>query len=146
MLSCQLIVCEKTSHWAPALRLALGGRLPQVVETRSLAGCERALAESPASLVAVEASSANLEPVVEFVTRIGRQFPQSALVGLVGAEVLAASALLQDAGVIAVSSSVLEAPRLARLAQRQFARWPHPEIDLRELVRQQMPWPAHATA
>jgi DNA-binding NtrC family response regulator len=140
-----LILSEKTGRWAAALRLALDGGGPQIVETRSLAACEQALAQSPASLVAVEASPLHLEPTIEFIRRMQDRFSQCAVVALMATETVPAAPLLQEAGAIDALTSILEAPRLARLAQRQLALVPPEETTLRDLTARRMPWAAHAT-
>jgi hypothetical protein len=143
-MMCRLIVCEKTNRWAAALRAALGRSPLQVVETRSLAGCESALIEAPASLAAVEVTAANLDQAVEFVMQTGRRFPRALVVALLTEEAASAERLIQEAGAIDVIGSVLDAPRIARLARRQFALAPPEELGFHELVRQRMPWAAHA--
>src|SRR6478752_7343911 len=114
MSPCRLIVCEKNSHFAPALRGELGQKPPPVVETRSLPGCAAALAESPESLLAIEATPANLELVITF---------------------------LGQAGAIAVFASVLESPRLAQLAHRKHLQSTLPELTVQEFVNERLPWP-----
>jgi DNA-binding NtrC family response regulator len=145
MSQCRLIVCEKSSHWASALRSALRYRPPQVVETRSLAGCEAALAESPSSLVAIEATANNLEALLGFITSVKQPFPRASVVVLLAPESLHAAPLLREAGAIDAITSVLQAPRAARLARRQLALAPKQEADVREFITQRMPWPAYAT-
>jgi hypothetical protein len=141
-----LIICEKTSHWACALRSALNGREPQVVETRSLTGCEVALGQSPASLVAVETTTSNVEAVLDFVLRATARFPRSSMVALLAPDALAVAPVMQEAGAIAVAGSALEAPRLGRLATRQFTLAPRAELGLREFAVRRMPWAVPATA
>jgi hypothetical protein len=145
MSTCHLIICEKMGRWAAALRLALEGQEPHIVETRSLAGCERALAKSPWSLMAIEATAANLEAVLDFVLRATARFPHLSVVVLLDSDASEAAALFCEAGAIGVVVSLLEAPRLARLARRQFAIAPQHEPGLAEFVASRMPWPAHAT-
>lgn len=146
MPSCRLIVCEKTSHWAAALRAAMGTKQPQVVETRSVPGCEAALAESPASLVAIETTLANIESVLGLMARIADQFPRASVVVLLTAETHGAAPLMPEAGAIDAIVSVLQAPRVARLACRQFALAPKQEANFQEFVAELMPWAAYATA
>jgi hypothetical protein len=145
MPPCRLILCEKTGRWAAALRISLDAAGPQLVETRSLAACEEALAQSPASLVAVEVTVANLEAVVEFLRQSSQRFGQSVVVALLTVDTAAAASLLREAGAIEALRSVLEAPRLARLAGRQFALAPAEQLSLREFTAQRMPWAAHRT-
>lgn len=143
-MNCRLIVCEKTNRWATALRTALGRSPLQVAESRSLAGCESALAEAPESLVAVEVTPANLDQAVDFVVHTGRRFPRALVVALLAEEAESAERLMQEAGAVDVIGSVLDVPRIARLARRHYAAAPPPELDFHELVRQRMPWSALA--
>ena len=145
MFPCRLIVCEKTSHFAPALRRELIDHPSFVVETRSLPGCLAALAESPESLIAIEVTPANLESAITFIEQVGRRYPQSSTVALVDADTLPASNLLAEAGAIAVFTSVLESSRLAQLAQRKLAQATKPELTLPEFINQRLPWPAFAS-
>jgi hypothetical protein len=145
MSNCQLIVWERTSHWASVLRASLGAWQPQVVETRSLALCEAALMEAPASLVAVAVTPDSLEAVVGFLRRLSQRFPRATAVVLLALEVEAAAGLLREAGALDAIASVLDVPRLARLARRHHARAPKREMTLHEFVVDQMPWAAYAT-
>jgi hypothetical protein len=145
MTNCRLIFCEKATHFAPAMRRELAGSSPRVVETRSLAECEAALAESPESLLAIEITAANLESVIDFLTRMNRCYPRSATLVLLTADTESASTLLAEAGAIAHFQSVLDAPAMARLAQRKSATASPGELSLSEFVADRLPWPAHAT-
>src|SRR5690349_16486376 len=110
MSNCRLIICEKTSHWGPLLRWRLGRRQRQVVETRSLAGCEAALVEAPASLVAVEVTAGNLEAAFDFLSSVRRRFPRAAVVVFLAPDVEQARLMLLEAGAIETITSVLQAP------------------------------------
>jgi len=145
MTNCQLIVCERTSHWSAVLRASLGRRQPQVVETRSLPLCEAALVEAPASIVAVEVTQDNLEAVIGFLKKVSERFPRAAFTALLAPEFQPATCLLREAGAIDAIASVLDAPRLTRIAQRHHARAPQREMTLREFVADQMPWAVYAT-
>jgi hypothetical protein len=151
MTACRLIICEKTSHWATALRLALCeqqslcDQQPRLVETRSLTGCDSALVESPASLVALEVTGDNVEKVLEFVVRSRVRFPEATFAALLAADAVGAAPLVREAGAIDAINSILDSQRLARLALRQFSLAPQPELGLRELITERMPWSAHAT-
>ena len=141
-MTCRLIVCEKTNRWASALRAALCRSALVVTETRSLVGCESALAEAPDSLVAVEVTAANLDQAIDFVVLTGRRFPGALVVALLTEEAAVAERLMQEAGVVDVIGSVLDVPRIALLARRYYAAAPPRELDFYELVRQRMPWSA----
>ena len=145
-LPCRLIVCEKASHFAPALRRELGPGGMVVVETRSIAGCDAALSESPESLVAVEVSESNLAVAVESIQRIGRCYPRAVVVVLLSVEMRAAEMLAAEAGASGVFHSVLEAPRLAKMALKKLALVKPVELTPQQLVAQRMPWSAQASA
>jgi hypothetical protein len=138
------ILCEKTSRWAAAVRPALRAADAQLIETRSIAGCQAALDQSPTSLVAIEVTLANLEAAVEYLKRLGPQYPRAAAIALMTAELLPAAPLVREAGAIDVATSVLDAPRLARLARRHFQLVPQPALTAQEFVNERLSWPAHA--
>jgi len=146
MSAASLIVCEKMPRFAPALRAALGDRPIAMVELRGLAQCEAVVAESPASLLAVEMTASNLTAVIDLMDRIGRRVSQSRWVALLTPELGPIEPLLREAGAIDVLSTTLEAPRLARLARRHVAMAPAEDFDLHELIDRRMPWPAYRVA
>jgi hypothetical protein len=135
-----LILCEKTSRWAIAFSVAAGRRPLPLVETRSLVQCEAALGESPAALVAVEATPVNLAALIELALRIAERYPRARWAGLLSPETAAAASLLREAGAIEVLENTLAAPRLVRLARRHAARVPQPPLGVRESVWGRLPW------
>ena len=144
MSTCRLIIYEKSSHWAAAVRVSLAGRPPDLVEVRSLSQVERALEGSPASVVGFDVSSAKIEAVLDFLERGTRQFPRARFVAFIPGDF--ASLLLREAGAIDVLTTVLQSDRLAQLARRQFALGPASEpMTMGELVAELLPWPAYAT-
>lgn len=150
MSMCRLIVCEKTSRWATALRSALASELagqpPPIAETRSLSQAEAALCASPASLVAFEITAANLAAALDFLDRARRQFSSAQFVALLPADKTAAAPLLREAGAIDVATSVFEANRVARLTRRHFALAPTaPQQTISALLTQRLPWSAYAS-
>jgi hypothetical protein len=145
MTSCRLILCEKSAHFAPALRRELAGNSLRLVEARSFAGCEAALADSPESLVGIEVTAANLESVIDFLALLNGRYPRAAAIALLTTEIATAETLVTEAGAIAVFRSMLDAPALARLAKRKFAGASSGDLSLPEFVANRLPWPAHAT-
>jgi hypothetical protein len=146
MTTSRLILCEKSNHWAAAVRISLAGQPPAIIETRSLFQAEAALADSPASIVAIETTSATLDASLTFIDRTGRQFSRARFVGLVASDAIAAAPLLREAGAIDVLVSVLDANRLARIARRQFALVPTVgPPTIREFVAERLPWSTYAT-
>ena len=146
MPAASVIVCEKSPRWAVALRGAMGSAGPAVLQSRGLAQAVRALEESPASLLAVETTAANLSSVVQLLDRLGRRVGQSRCAVLLGANSGSWEPLLREAGAIEVLHSTLEAPRLARLARRHLALAPVENLALDDWISQRMPWPAYSLA
>ena len=151
MANCRLIVCEKSSRFGPALRRESANSGLQVVETRSLAGCEDALAQSPQSLIALEVTTANLESVIGFLLSLNKRYPHAAAAALVQNGPMAQDLdnLLSEAGAIAMIGSVVEAPELARMALQKLAQQKntdpsHGERTITEFVADRLPWPAYA--
>ena len=145
MTACNFILCEKTARWAAAFRTSLGKSQPQIIETRSLPGCEEALAASPASFIAIEVTTSNLEDTLDFVRRISSHFPNAALAGLLSPESAAAAPLLREAGSIDIAISVLDVPRITCLARRHHDQAPAEALAPRQFLAERMPWSAHAT-
>jgi len=161
MPSCRFILCEKNPRWAAAFRAVLfvgcvkagaarrnapPSQKTQIIETRSLPGCEEALAASPASCVAIEITAANLEPTLEVIRRVAAHYPNALVVALLSPDTLAAAPLLREAGAIDVAASALDAPRLIRLAQRHHRQAPTEPLTARQFVAERLPWPSHATS
>ena len=107
--------------------------------------CEAALVEAPASIVALEATPDNLEALVGFLGNVNKRFPQAVVAMLLAPELESVACMLREAGALETIASVLEAPRLARLARRHHARAPKPAMTVHEFVADQMPWAAYAT-
>jgi hypothetical protein len=150
MSACRLIVFEKTSHWAVVLRAELAGKPPRLVEVRSWADCQAAVSQSLFSLVAIEVTAANVEAAVERVVWLTREHPNCRVAALLApefceAEPLAAEWLVREAGAIEAICSVLEVPRLARLASRLAARAPRRSQSIEEFIADRIPWPGLAT-
>ncbi len=99
----QLIVCETTSKWAVALRRHLRSvGDARVGETRYLDDCWRQATASPASLVALEATAANLEPLVISMNRYRVRLPRVRAVVLADRCLAAGEWLLREAGAVHV--------------------------------------------
>jgi hypothetical protein len=145
MPSARLILCEKTTRWAVALRRSLGKRQGTLAETRGMAQCSRELAASPASLVVVETTADNLAAVVAALPELGRRFPLARFVA-VGEAVDFAEGLLREAGVVSALATPRQARQLARLALRHVAHAPAADLPLAEAIWDRLPWPAAADA
>lgn len=142
----RLILCEKTSRWAVALRRALGSRQHVLSQARSLAQCGRELASSPASLVAVECTADNLDQVLAAIGDWSRRYPHARLAAVVDASLEPAEAMLREAGAVCVLSSPRQARSLARQAGRHLARAPRSERPLNESIFERLPWARWASS
>jgi hypothetical protein len=140
----RLIVCEKTGRWARLFRRALpAGQL--VSEARGLAPCGRLLAEAPASLVAVEATEANLEALIDSLCDWTRDYPAARFIALINAGDAPFEPLLREAGALDVLSSAGGVPAAARLVRRHLSRAPREELSWRDAIFARLPWAAWAT-
>ena len=136
----RIILCEKSSRWAIALRRALGADAPLLIETRSLAECGRELAARPASLIVVECTVENLEHAALAIADLAGRYPQCRVAGASAPALRPAEPLLREAGAISVVHSPRQARTLSRLAMRHLARAPQPVLSVREAILERLPW------
>ena len=141
----KVILCEKSGHWAAALRRALGDEPVSIIETRSLSQCEEALVAAPVSLVAIEATSKTLESLVQLIARARIEFPFARVVTLLDNGLDQAEPILREAGAIELFKSLREAPSLAQLAQRHLALTPLAGKSVHEAIAEQLPWKRSST-
>jgi hypothetical protein len=146
MSTARLILCEKSGRWAVALRRALGPEQHVLRQTRSLAECGRELAAAPASLVAIECTSDNLDKAALAINEWATRYPHSRLAAFLDSSLTAAESLLREAGASAVIDSPRQAPALARLALRHLARAPAGDLPFAESIRHRLPWARWAAA
>lgn len=144
MPAARLILCEKSTRWAAAVRAAADPALT-LIETRALGQAATALAEQPGSLVACEVQLAQLEAALAFLDQAARRDPRARFVGLLMPEAEAWAPLLREAGACDVLTFTGEVGRLVRLAQRQpLLPTPEPE-DPRAAIVDRLPWAAYAS-
>ena len=136
----RLIVCERTGKWAVALRRALQGGAHRVYETRSLAECRDEVAMSPASLVAVEATAANFDDILDWLMELGRDFPLCRVVILGFRDLKRGQWLLREAGAAHVIHSPRSVDSVLRIASRQLEEAKDKEHLTRERFTERIPW------
>jgi hypothetical protein len=146
MSSPRFIVCEKTGRWAVAFRRALGYEARQMIEVRSILGCETILAQHPASIIAVEITAGNLDTLVVAVPGWLRNFPHCRVMALAAADLASAETLLREAGAVAVLQSTREAPAACRLIERHFEAVPAADLPLEQAIESSLPWPKWASS
>ena len=115
-----MIVCERTGKWAVAMRRSAAVGSCRVYETRSLQECRDEVQASPASLVAVEATTANVDDVLDWLTDIRRDFPQTHVVILGDRGLEQEQWLWREAGAVHVVHSPRRVDEVLRIASRQL--------------------------
>jgi hypothetical protein len=138
-----VIVCERSGTWAATLRRHLPREI-QLRETRSLADCLGELTASPASLVVVELSDANLERAVDLVARINRSLPAALVVAVAPRGLEACQWLVREAGAAHFTTSPRDGDILARLAMRHAARGATGSTSFAARIWDALPWPEAA--
>lgn len=136
----KLIVCEKTGRWAVALRQVLAAESLPVFETRSLPDCWEELAASPASFIALEATTANVQRVAEWIVGLRQDFPAARTVVLADRKLQSCETLLREAGAIQVLYSPRELASVSKLIGRHIALVPQKSQTPREQIWDRLPW------
>lgn len=139
--SARLIVCERTGRWASALRRDLGASGPRVHETRHLDDVWSELKAARASLVVVEATLPRLAAVVNWLSRLGRDYPRARAIVVGDADVTAAEWLLREAGAPWVHGSLRDPAIVVRLARRHLGEFRSADRTWRQQRFDQLPWP-----
>lgn len=135
-----LIFCERSGGWAAALRRELGSPTFAQRETRSLAECREALAEFPESLVAVELSSTNLEPALEWLAALPAAFPRARAIALAERGLEQHEFIVREFGCLAFTASPRELGPIAALIRRYFEQLPRPAMSWQEQIHARLPW------
>lgn len=136
----RLIVCERTSAWAVALRWALADSGLRVYETRTLADAWQQLVLCPASLLALELRGGNLGEIVRLLVQQRQTFPNAAMVVLARREHADCEWVLREAGAIHVVTSQRDLVPLARLVRRFIQQTSAPNRSLLETIWDRLPW------
>jgi hypothetical protein len=139
ILPARLIVCERSGHWAVALRRELAEAGVRVWETRTLADCRNQLTESPASFVVLELAG-ELSTLLRFMRRQPREFPAARLAVATEDSRAGHEWLMREAGAVHFLCSPRQARLLARLACRHLAQVPPPSQSLSERIWSNLPW------
>ncbi len=149
----RLIVCERTSRWATAWRRAAGGVELPLVEARSMTHCEAALADSPASVAAVDADFLGGERLAQALARWRDRFPLARLFVLASPDWRTSDLALREAGAAEVICSPPALVRAVRMLQRH-RRLPETialadraaDDRLEDQVLGRLPWARYAAA
>jgi hypothetical protein len=109
----ELVVCERSSRWASALRLsfAASGTPFRLRETRHLEELAVELAERPACLAAIEFDHTNFAAALAELTVIRKKFPDVRTIALLDRSLMSEFAAVRDAVVEAGAAAVAASPR-----------------------------------
>ncbi len=135
----RVIVCERRGIWAAGLKRFLP-RETRVREMRVLADCQAELAAAPGSLLVVELSQANVEPVLNLFSRLNDRFSGAAAAVVAPRELSAYEPLVREAGSVYFTGSPRRCDVLARLVTRHLARSPATRLTLAAQVCEWLPW------
>ena len=140
MQPARLIVCERMGQWAVALGRELAGSHVPMCHTRSLGECRDELADSPASLLALELSETNLPHILDQLEHVAARYPVARVVVLSARTMENYEWLLREMGAQHVASSPRQLAPVARLARRHLAEAPAAELTLSQQIMASLPW------
>ncbi len=126
----KLIICESTGEWATAVRRRLPSEV-SLVETRSLTEMSERLDESPAAVVAVEWFAGRAEMTLSEITRLGRKYPQAAVVVLADRDFSSPQNICREAGAMHVVLSRRRVSEIIEIIRHRLrsGNWTDQDID-----------------
>ena len=124
-----------------ALRREVGARR-RVYETRSVLQCWEMLAGSPGSFVLVELTAGNLEPLLQRMARLERDFPLARVALVADHKRTPYQWLLREAGAVDFVTSPRRLGPLAALACRHLSTSPRPPRSVTDRIWEELPWKA----
>ena len=136
----QLIICEKRGLWAAALRWHQKPHRTAMLETRSLMDARSELQKTPDSVVALEATAANVEGVLRLLLESRLAWPRSRIIVLLTNEVAGFDELFWESGAALVVVSPRRLDLVMRFVQKCLAMQEPPEMTMRERVWTRLPW------
>ncbi|MCH8924492.1 MAG: hypothetical protein IIA67_15250 [Planctomycetes bacterium] len=140
MTCARLILWERTTCWALALRRATSDQPIRLVETRTWGECLGQLCEASRSVVALELVPQGVERVLAALEELDRRFPHAVPIVLAARSMRAHGPLMREAGAMHFASSPRRLDVVAQLVRRHLDRMPEPAGSLRDTVWARMPW------
>ncbi|HUE72694.1 MAG TPA: hypothetical protein VMP01_17545 [Pirellulaceae bacterium] len=141
-MTARLIICEKSGHWAAALRRAAGRHELPIGEVRSPEQAQRELAQRPASILAIEVSAASVAKTASQVAAWRIRYPAAQFLLLADPDLNSLEPELREAGACHVVYSTRDLAATVRLIRRHLARAPRPHLSLEESIWAALPWPS----
>lgn len=138
----RLVICETTSKWAVALRrnLTSASGLP-ISETRGLEDCWQQAVASPASVVVLEITSANLEQVAAALPKYRVKLPQARVIVVGSRRLAAAEWLMRELGAVHVVFSSRHLRPLIGILHRHQRRVAAQQRSADTPPWRDLPWP-----
>lgn len=156
MSRCDWIICERTPHWAPAIRMAIERDLSHSssgVRLREVRRLDELMAEfrlRPVSFAAVEVDASNIAQALTWLAGVGRQFPSACWIALLDrchapARIHELTAALHEAGAAAMASSPRQLAGILEVARRHAQSAPAQDLrpddaSLTALAWSALPW------
>lgn len=140
MTCARLILWERTTCWAGALRRAASDQPIRLVETRTWAECLDYLCEASSSVVALELAPQGAEKVLAALEELDRRFPLAVPLVLADRSMKAHGPLMREAGALHFTSSPRRLDFVGQLVRRHLDRMPDQTDNLRDAVWARMPW------
>ena len=140
MTCARLILWERTTCWAPALRQATSDQPIRLVETRTWGECLGHLGEASRSVVALELVPQRAEQVLAALEELDRRFPHAVPIVLASRSMKAHGPLMREAGAMLFASSPRRLNVVAQLVRRHLDRMPEQTGRPRDAVWARMPW------
>jgi len=146
----RVIIRDSNGRLATAIRRALAGAaanaaaseaVAATTECRSLAECERRLAQWPASLVVLECNGLSLPADLTWLARLELAWPAARCAVALEPDASRFEPLLREAGAIEVVSQRCDLQSIVRLAARHLARSPQEPLTPTQEILAKLPWP-----
>jgi hypothetical protein len=169
MTDCQWIICEQSSRWAAAFRIAFqrdshaDGSQPRLIEVRGLAELTESLSTRPAALAVIEVRCANFGTVLNWLAAESKKSARTRCVALLDYTLLPnpleagspnsyslndAADALREAGAVDIVSSPRRLGPVLELGRRHVAALPqkvagkHAENSFAANAWASLPWQA----
>ena len=140
MTTRRLIVSETSGRWTFALRTAFANTEVLLTEVQGLASAFGRFHEDSQAVLAFEATEACAEEAFRFLQLNRQRYPGRGVIVLLGDSLAASESLWQEAGAIAVVTSLRHLAPVARLVRRYCDTRETRPRTFREDVWQRMPW------
>jgi len=141
-----LILCERSSRWAVALRQALTreGRIEgpdyRLIETRLPEDCLAALAEFPQAALVIELQTATADADLALIRAAATSHPQACVLVAAARDAADYECLVRELGAAGFASSPRNLAEFITLARRHWQNLPPLDLGTAANVWAALPW------